>query len=178
MSPNPKILLTGLPGCGKTTAVMKIIAGLDRRKVTGFYTQEIRENDARKGFCWTTLDGDTGILAHVDIKSPFKVGKYRVDVTAFETSVLPILDPARTDPQLFVIDEIGKMECFSKKFIDAVRRLFDSHKAVLGTVAQKGGGLIAEIKAHPHGEIFNLTRKNRDALITRILARISSFGTS
>ncbi|MHC4647622.1 MAG: NTPase [Planctomycetota bacterium] len=177
-SKSDKILLTGLPGCGKTTAVMKIIANLDPKAIAGFYTQEIRENDTRKGFRWTTLDGAAGILAHVDIRSLFKVGRYAVDIAGFEESVVPVLDPRRTDARLFVIDEIGKMECFSKKFVDVVRCLFDSDRAVLATVAQKGPGLIAEIKAHPHGEIFNLTRQNRDALITRILARISSFGTS
>ena len=47
-SKSAKILLTGLPGCGKTTAIMKIIAGLNCRYVAGFYTEEIRENDHRE----------------------------------------------------------------------------------------------------------------------------------
>jgi nucleoside-triphosphatase THEP1 len=34
-----KILLTGLPGCGKTTAVMRIVENLDSEKLAGFYTQ-------------------------------------------------------------------------------------------------------------------------------------------
>ena len=62
-----KILLTGLPGCGKTTAVMKIIDNLDQEKIAGFYTQEIREENKRKGFSWTCLDGATGVLAHIDM---------------------------------------------------------------------------------------------------------------
>jgi nucleoside-triphosphatase THEP1 len=37
-----KILLTGLPGCGKTTAVMKVVAALACENVTGFYTEIIR----------------------------------------------------------------------------------------------------------------------------------------
>ncbi|MCJ7778137.1 MAG: AAA family ATPase, partial [Sedimentisphaerales bacterium] len=84
-----KILLTGLPGCGKTTAVMQIIESLKCEKVAGFYTQEIRQSDIRKGFRWTRLDGATGVFAHVDIKGTFKVGKYGVDVTGFEKSVVP-----------------------------------------------------------------------------------------
>ena len=63
-----KILLTGLPGCGKTTSILNIIANLDCEKVAGFYTQEIRENHNRKGFRWKRLDGAAGILAHVNIK--------------------------------------------------------------------------------------------------------------
>lgn len=164
-----KILLTGLPGCGKTTAVRQIIANLDPKKVAGFYTQEIRENNIRKGFYWARLDGASGILAHVDIKGPFTVGKYGVDVAGFEKSVVPILDVEQTDAELFVIDEIGKMECFSEKFVAAVRQLFASGKSVLATVAQKGSGLIAEVKNYPNVKIFKLTQQSRAKTITDIL---------
>ncbi len=175
MSPKPaKILLTGLPGCGKTTAVLKIIDSLKHKKLAGFYTQEIREANSRKGFQWKRLDGPEGILAHIDIKSPFKVGKYRVDVIGFEKSVVPVLDFDRTDTELFVIDEIGKMECMSEKFVAAVRRLFASEKSVLATVAQKGAGLISEIKSCPDTKLFHLTHQNRDKIIAEI-SQILSF---
>ena len=172
-SESPKILLTGLPGCGKTTAITKILDNLDRRKATGFYTQEIRENDTRKGFRWTTLDGNTGILAHVDIRGPHKVGKYGVDVPGFEKPVVPILDFKQTNAELFVIDEIGKMECFSEKFVAAVRWLFASEKSVLATVARKGSGLISEVKTYPGTMLFNLTQQSRDKIIDEISQLLS-----
>jgi len=175
-SKSAKILLTGLPGCGKTTAVMKIIANLDPGKVAGFYTQEIREacpeqgrgNGTRKGFRWTRFDGVTGILAHVDIKSPWWVNKYGVDVAGFEKSVLPVLDIEHSNAELFVIDEIGKMECFSERFVSAIKRLFASDKSVLATVAKRGKGLISEVKKYPGTQLFNLTTQNRDKIITEI----------
>lgn len=168
-----KILLTGLPGCGKTTAIMRIIGNLDRKKVAGFYTQEIRHNNTRKGFRWTCLDGHTGILAHIDIKGHFRVGKYGVDVPGFEELVVPVLDIEQSDIELLVIDEIGKMECLSEKFVGAVRRLFASEKSLLATVAKKGGGLIFEVKNHPGTRLFNLTRQNRDKTIAEILEILS-----
>ncbi len=171
-----KILLTGLPGCGKTTAIMKIIASLDCEKVAGFYTQEIRENHNRKGFRFKRLDGATGILAHVDIKVRFKVGKYGVDVMDFEKSVVTVLDVERSDAELFIIDEIGKMECFSEKFNATVRRLFASDKSVLATVARKGAGLISEVKNCPGTQSFKLTHQNRDKTIADILQLLSFQG--
>jgi nucleoside-triphosphatase len=168
-SKSAKILLTGLPGCGKTTAIMRILDDLDRRKAAGFYTEEIRENNSRKGFRWTTLDGNTGILAHVNIKGPHKVAKYGVDVRAFERSVVPLLDIERGDADLFVIDEIGKMECFSREFVTAIRWLFASDRSVLASVAKKGGGLISEVKGHPGTKLFNLTQQTRDKIIEEIL---------
>jgi len=173
LSESAKILLTGLPGCGKTTAAMQIIANLNCEKLAGFYTQEIRQGGVRKGFSWQRLDGAAGTLAHIDIKGPFRVGKYGVDVAGFEKSVVPILDAEKTDTQLFVIDEIGKMECFSKKFAAAIRRLFKSDKSVLATVALKGTGLISEVKNYQDIKLFNLTRQNHNKTIAEILQALS-----
>lgn len=172
-SKSAKILLTGLPGCGKTTAIMKIIAGLGCTSVAGFYTEEIRENNARRGFRWERLDGAGGILAHVDIKGRFKLGKYGVDVAGFEKSVVPVLDAGQSDTELFIIDEIGKMECLSRKFVAVVRGLFTCDKSVLATVAKKGAGLICEVKNYPDVRLFNLTHENLDKTIGEILQILS-----
>jgi len=172
-SKSAKILLTGLPGCGKTTAIMKIIAGLDCASPAGFYTEEIRENDNRKGFRFKRLDGPSGTLAHVDIKGSFKVGKYGVNMAGFEKSVVPNLDVGQTGAELFVIDEIGKMECLSKRFVEVVHRLFASDKSVLATVAKKGAGLISEVKNYPEVKLFNLTSENREKTVTEITQILS-----
>ena len=66
-----KILLTGLPGCGKTTAVMQIVNSLRGKSVAGFYTQEIRKANRRKGFTWNLLNGASGILSLVDLAGPY-----------------------------------------------------------------------------------------------------------
>jgi nucleoside-triphosphatase len=173
MLQSAKILLTGLPGCGKTTALMETIENLNCKKVAGFYTQEIREAGSRKGFSWTRLDGTSGILAHVDIKGRGKIGKYGVDVAGFEESVVPVLDIEQNDAELFVIDEIGKMECLSEKFVTAVRRVFASERSVLVTVARKGAGPISEVKNYRGTRLFNLTREKRDERIAEILQILS-----
>jgi nucleoside-triphosphatase len=172
-SNNNKLLLTGFPGCGKTTAVMAIIEKLTDLKASGFYTKEMRQDDDRKGFEWIRLDGLKGILAHIDLKTPLSVGKYRVDVAGFEKNVLPVLDIEAGDADLFVIDEIGKMECLSGRFVDSVRKLFASEKAVLATIARKGGGFIEEVKNYPNVRVFNLTRNNNEKVVAHILKILS-----
>jgi nucleoside-triphosphatase len=173
LSESAKILLTGLPRSGKTTAIMQIIKNLNCDKVAGFYTQEIRQGSIRKGFSWRRLDGAIGTLAHIDIKGHFRVGKYGVDVAGFEKSVVPILDAEESDTKLFVIDEIGKMECFSEKFVIAIRGLFKSNKSILATVALKGSGLISEVKNYSNTRLFNLTHHNLDKTIVEILQALS-----
>ena len=170
-----KIMITGLPGCGKTTAIMQIIDQLDPLMIAGFYTQEIRSRGVRKGFRWISLDGTEGILAHVDNIGRCKVGKYRVDVTGFEKSIVPLLNPARTDVKLFVIDEIGKMECLSAKFTDALFRLFSSEKSVLATIAKRGPMIIDKARQYPGVKLFDLTRENYDQTVNDILKMLSLF---
>jgi nucleoside-triphosphatase len=171
----PKVLLTGPPACGKTTAVVKIAAALDQKvRLAGFYTQEIRESGRRVGFRWHCLDGRNGTLAHVKINGPHRVGKYGVDIESFETEVVSVLDPDTPGVDLFVIDEIGKMECFSGKFVEAIRRLLKSDKAVLATVAQKGSGLIRAAKTYPGVELIHLSRENRDDVARQVVDRLLS----
>ena len=128
-----RIVLTGPPGSGKTTAVTKIVAALNgKRRMAGFYTEEMREAGRRVGFRWHRLDGRTGTLAHVHVKSPLRVSKYGVDIESFEREAVAVLDPS-ADADLFVVDEIGKMECFSNKFVETIRRLLQSNKSILAS---------------------------------------------
>jgi nucleoside-triphosphatase THEP1 len=167
-----KILITGPPGCGKTTLITRIVSAFEDVPMAGFYTGEIRRGKKRTGFTWTLLDGRSGKLAGVDIRSPYRVGKYGVDIERFEQEVVPAIDPAGGDAGLFVIDEIGKMECFCARFVETVRRLMDSDIPVVATVARKGTGLIPEVKKHPRAMLFEMTPSNRDRLGAEIIARL------
>jgi nucleoside-triphosphatase len=68
-------LLTGKPGTGKTSLIKQAIAGM-QGKAGGFYTEEIRSGGVRQGFRLVTLDVEEAILAHLDIRSQHRVGKY------------------------------------------------------------------------------------------------------
>jgi nucleoside-triphosphatase len=165
------ILLTGRPGAGKTTVITRLAELLGDRAVAGFYTGEIREGGQRRGFDATTFSGTSGVLAHVRIRGPHRVGRYGVDVAAFEQLVLPEL---RRRCDVLVIDEIGKMECFSARFVDTVRQVLDRPTPVVATAAISGGGLIAEVKDRPDAEVWKLTRENRDELPQELAARVAA----
>ena len=109
------LLLTGRPGVGKTT-VVQAVARLFPGEVGGFLTGEIRERGMRKGFSITSVEGANVVMAHVDFRSSVRVGKYGVDVPAFERIALPALRDAVQRKRIIVIDEIGKMELASRKF--------------------------------------------------------------
>jgi len=108
------IFITGHPGVGKITFIKEITSQLFC-SFSGFYTEEIRVGKKRIGFRIVTFDGKTGILAKIDYPGIFQVSKYGVNLREFESVALPSLD-AFHPAVVRVIDEIGKMECFSEKF--------------------------------------------------------------
>jgi nucleoside-triphosphatase len=138
-------------------------------KAAGFYTREVREGGSRVGFEIVTLDGEVAWLSHVDFPGPERVGKYGVDLTGLHRVGLVALTPA-PGVELIVVDEVGKMECLSKRFVVAMERLWTEAKIpLLITVAEKGGGLIAALKGKPDKILLSVTPANRDALPARIL---------
>jgi nucleoside-triphosphatase len=165
-----RILLEGRPGSGKTTLARRIVVGLRERDipVTGFTTEEIREAGTRVGFAVETIDGERGTLAHVDYAGPPRVGKYGVDLDAFEQMAIPALEAV--PGVLVVIDELGKMELASKPFRDAVEQVFASDADVVATVHVFRHSFTDALKARPDVQRLQVTAANRDDLV-RVLVR-------
>lgn len=162
------ILITGLPGCGKTTLFRKLAQQFRHLRPVGFFTEEIREAGVRKGFALRSLDGRQGVLAHVGFSGGPRVGKYGVDVAGFENFLGEIsLDEPKAG--LVMIDEIGKMECLSRRFQQMIREILGSERLLIATIAQHGGGLIEEIKRRKDVRIYTLTVQNRDTIADTIL---------
>lgn len=157
------VLFTGPPGCGKSTLIEKIVKR-SRSPKTGFFTKEIMEKGHRVGFALKTLEGKQGVLAHKDIESPFRVGKYGVNVDDIDRIAVPSMIPDKED-QMVVIDEIGKMECFSIPFMMTLVQVLESNNPVLGSIALKGGPFIVQIKKRNDVHLILITEKNRDIFI-------------
>lgn len=166
-------LLAGRPGVGKTT-VVQAVARLFPGEVGGFVTGEIRERGTRKGFSITSVEGETAVMAYVDVRSPTRVGKYGVDVPAFERIALPALRGALREKRIVVIDEIGKMELASGRFREAVREALDSDRIVVATVMERTHPFADEIKRRGDAEVIEITLQNRDEVPGRIREMIAS----
>lgn len=168
---SPLVLLTGPPGVGKTTALRRVCDALRIEPLRGFYTEEVRAGGVRQGFRLVTFDGAARTIADVGRPGAPRVGKYGVDVAAIDAVARRVLVP---DPAvaLFVIDEIGKMECLARGFVDAVHGLLARSRPLLATVALRGEGLIEEVKRDPRARLVHLTRENRDRLPDEIVGML------
>jgi nucleoside-triphosphatase len=169
----PIILLTGLPGCGKTTLIKRVVQRLNHLRLAGFYTQELLgANGRRVGFEAIGLNGNSATLAHVSSNSKVRVGRYGVELAGFERLINKEL-AADPEVELIVVDEIGKMECFSRRFVELVRKLIESRSPVLASVAMKGGGLIQDVKRLSDAELITVSTGNRDGLVEDLVERFT-----
>ncbi|MHC4943143.1 MAG: NTPase [Planctomycetota bacterium] len=174
MSMVPRILITGKPGCGKTTLVERVSERLGSR-AGGFISREIREKGRRIGFSLHTLDGAKGLLAHVDCRSRHRVGKYGIHLEDLERIAVPAIQKAAEERLCVIIDEIARMELFSKAFREAVLLALDAPVPLLATLQVRRDPFLDALRSRDDLELITLTTENRDALRESLARRMLSF---
>jgi nucleoside-triphosphatase len=168
------LLLTGHPGCGKTTVLMRVRdrlcgAGLC---VGGIICPEIREGGRRAGFQIVDLLGRKGVLAHVDLlgRGNPSVGRYGVNLRDLDGISREAFS---REPDAFIVDEIGPMELKSRVFAAEIGRVLDCSRPVLAAVhLRTSWGFIGRVKARPDAVIMTVDSDNRDRLPEDLTARI------
>jgi nucleoside-triphosphatase len=168
------IMITGMPGIGKTTLISNVIEIVKEKGyiVGGMITQEIRDKQKRLGF--EILDihtGKKGILAHTNLKKGSKIGKYVVNVEDLdEVGVAAITNSLnRTEIDLVVVDETGPMELTSEDFRKTVSMAICGNKPFLGTVQFKlCNHLMKILDLTDLPKIIEITYENRNSQVDKI----------
>lgn len=139
--------------------------------MTGFFTREIKVKGKRVGFSIITLDGQKGVLAHQEIRSRSRVGKYGVNLDDIDHIAVPGMMPTKPH-EIVIIDEIGKMECLSPLFRQTLMTILDSEHSVIGSIAQKGDRFIQKIKERDDVALIHVSEKNRDSLANALFLEL------
>jgi nucleoside-triphosphatase len=170
-----RILLEGRPGAGKSTVARRLAdrLGQDSTPASGFLTEEIRESGKRLGFSIERFGGERGVLAHVDLPGPPRVGRYGVDLATFERLAIPALEQV-AEHEVAIIDELGKMELASHTFRDALTALLDRPVTVVATVQSSSHPFTDALKRRRDIETMRLTTANRDELPGILAVRLTS----
>ncbi|RLG53090.1 MAG: hypothetical protein DRN96_00760 [Thermoproteota archaeon] len=167
-------LITGPPGSGKSTLISCVVSELTERgvKVGGVVTPELRKHGRRVAFLMRDLlTGEEVVIASVSLGKPGpRVSKYRVDVEAIDRVGAKAIQLAIKLADVIVIDEVGKMELFSRNFSQQVVAALESNKPVLATIPLKSRiPLIEEIRMRKDSEVI-LTQRARIQVLCRELS--------
>ncbi len=165
------IILTGLPGVGKTTLIESVANALGDR-AGGVLTREIRECGSRTGFAIESLDGERRILASRHLKQGPRVGPYRVNVENLEAVGVGAVRRAMVGHQVVVIDEIGKMELISPHFRAMILEALESDLPTIATMGVSGGAFMEAVRERPDVKIIRVTAGSRDGLRHDLLEMI------
>ncbi len=167
---NLRFLITGKPGCGKSTIASRVASVLGRR-AGGMLTRELRERGRRVGF--EVLDIATGrraLLAHVSLSSTYRIGRYGVDLSALEEVGVEAVQKALEERRFIIIDEIGPMELLSRAFIHAVEKVFSAPVDVLATVHLRSSHpLVKELKSRRDVVLHVINERNREQVLQELL---------
>ncbi|HIH14090.1 MAG TPA: AAA family ATPase [Nanoarchaeota archaeon] len=164
------ILITGPPASGKSTLLQEITNG---KNISGIITTELRKDHERWGFVVADVKTERHtIMASTDIK-PAVVGKYGVDVFAFEKIAVPAIEAGIKDENsIIIIDEIGNMELLSEKFKMIVEKALGT-KRVIGTISMKSRDeFVSKVKSRKDTKIYYLTPINRERVREEILTAL------
>lgn len=178
--PKRILLITGSPGVGKTTLLLKVVEALKARgcSVGGMVSREVRLSGTRIGFEILDLADNSrrGWLAHVQQKAGPQVGKYRVNLDDLNSVGVGAILRAVRECDVIAIDEIGPMELYSENFRYAVSEAVESGKLVVGVVHWKASNkMVDSVRKRGDAEIFNVTFENRNRLHKAIVSRAIEF---
>lgn len=163
-----RIFLTGRPGVGKTSVLLRVIKRLKNQglRVGGMISQEARRGATRVGFRLIDItSGRSGWLAHIHEESGPSVGKYRVNLHDLQHIGVTAIQSAIETADVVIVDEVGPMELYSAAFKEAVIRALQSSKILIGVLHQRARDpLISAIRATPQIHIVEVTLANRGQL--------------
>lgn len=161
------IFVTGNPRSGKSTLIQRLLNEISDKDISGFITPEIRVDDARQGFKIIDLASkEEEILASLNIKNGPSVSRYKVNIEGIDAIMDRFLESYESS-ECVIIDEIGMMEFYSKKFRETVRMVLDSDKMVVATLSKR---FVKKYK--DKGQIYTLTRENFDEVWDKVLRQI------
>jgi len=163
------IFISGRPGCGKSTLIAELIKELQKKgkKIAGIITPEVRKQGEREAFLIKDIASNKQeILASVNIKSRCRVSKYGVNIEGIDKIVNKFLENFDSAGYIF-IDELGKMEMFSKKFKIMLEKILNSKKIMIVTLHR------AFIKQYKDkGKFFWLEKNKAEKVKADILKEI------
>jgi nucleoside-triphosphatase len=167
------ILLTGVPGTGKSFALNKIVDELKLKyDLIGLITLEILDkNETRIGFK-TSLVNDPEQKQQIAYLGSHENGTQLGKWTIYPDKLEKLLEQITLKPKyIIIIDEIAPMQIISEKFRKFVEKSLDSNNIVIGTIKLDDSNFefIRDIKKRDDVNLIEMTLDNRNSVPKNVI---------
>ena len=168
--------VTGRTGTGKTKVINTLHYRLLSNNISmgGVLTRDIKNHGKRTGIEIQNIS--TGIsyeIANVNKKTGPRLQKFRIDLENIDNYLIKELHDSSLKTDLIIIDMIGPMELFSRKFCELIETLLKQDKKILCAIQTKyNHPIIKEIKELESSEIYDLNEKHKVEVIDSIYKSI------
>ena len=160
------VFLTGEIGCGKSTALRSVLDGLQDVKIKGLqtYYNEPRGSETKR--LYLRAFGDT---AQGTFLAELPGGDLSRIASVFNEEGSALLESARDQADLIVIDEIGRLEREAFAYHEALRRCIEGDVPMLCAIRKLKAPWADWIRNHPRVRLIEVTTENRDRIPQEIL---------
>ena len=135
-------------------------------------TLEQRVDGQRVGFVIQDIAGPQAVIAHVDYSTPVRVGRFGVDVPAFESVGFSALRHALAQCDVIVIDEIARMGLASPGFVAMVGQVMESPGPVVATIHVHSHPFTDALKQRRDVTRIQITTENREVMPGRLFSSL------
>ena len=160
------IFLTGEIGCGKSTALRSVLDGLQGVKIKGLqtYYNEPRGSETKRLYLRALGDTVQGTFL-----AELPGGDLSRIASVFNEEGSALLESAREQADLIVIDEIGRLEREAFAYHEALRRCIEGDAPMLCAIRKLKAPWADWIRNHPRVQLIEVTTENRDRIPQEIL---------
>lgn|GEM_PF-414101 len=170
-----KILLTAPPGTGKSTIIDAVVAAYPGPALGIVAREELDETGERAGFVSVDSRSQRRQFMFRAKEGPGAFHGFEVDIPVIDDFVVPELERGLSTPEaLLYIDEIGRAQALSTRFLETLERVFDRTGPTLASIVYEEEPWSLRFRRHPQTVLIEISRANRESMPAVLLAALNA----
>jgi len=169
-----KVVFVGPPRSGKTTLINRLLDYYRKQNyiIYGFLTPEIIRGNKRIGFNIFNLSNNKTykFARKGNYKTDLKLGNYSIFLESFKRLIEELKKLNYNSSDILILDEIGKMELYSKDFENFLYKIFTKEINIIASIGEKLHHPVKQFILNNTNVItFHLNLQNQEEIFDKVI---------